>query len=105
MNHLCLSSPKVEVKRSQLFSSKHPSTDDDDETSRNDRKQRVHNRAALDLIGKATPGTFQPSLQIDGTAKLLIKGRSGRWSYDTDRGKKEPFGIMSPMRFRFSSQR
>ena len=23
--------------------------------------------AVLDLIGKATPGTFQPSLQIDGT--------------------------------------
>ena len=23
----------------------------------------------LDLIGKATPGTFQPSLQIDGTAR------------------------------------
>jgi hypothetical protein len=37
-------------------------------------------------IGKATPGTFQPSLQIDGTgAKLLIEALSGRWSYDTDR--------------------
>jgi hypothetical protein len=36
----------------------------------------------LDLIGKATPGTFQPSLQIDGTgAKLLIEALSGRWSY------------------------
>jgi len=56
----------------------------------------------LDLIGKATPGTFQPSLQIDGTgAKLLI----GRWSYDTDRRNKEPFGTTSPTRFRFSSQR
>src|ERR1700752_1061958 len=33
----------------------------------------------LDLIGKATPGTFQPSLQIDGTgAKLLIEALSGR---------------------------
>ena len=31
----------------------------------------------LDLIGKATPGTFQPSLQIDGTdAKLLIEALS-----------------------------
>jgi hypothetical protein len=44
--------------------------------------------AVLDLIGKATPGTFQPSLQIDGTAKLLIKALSGRWSYDTDRREK-----------------
>jgi hypothetical protein len=43
----------------------------------------------LDLIGKATPGTFQPSLQIDGTgAKLLIEALSGRWSYDTDRREK-----------------
>jgi hypothetical protein len=43
----------------------------------------------LDLIGKATPGTFQPSLQIDGTgAKLLIEALSGRWSYDTDRRDK-----------------
>ena len=43
----------------------------------------------LDLIGKATPGTFQPSLQIDGTgAKLLIEALSGRWSYDTERRDK-----------------
>jgi hypothetical protein len=43
----------------------------------------------LDLIGKATPGTFQPSLQIDGTgAKLLIEALSGRWSYDTERREK-----------------
>ena len=43
----------------------------------------------LDLIGKATSGTFQPSLQIDGTgAKLLIEALSGRWSYDTDRREK-----------------
>ena len=43
----------------------------------------------LDLIGKATPGTFQPSLQIDGTgAKLFIEALSGRWSYDTDRREK-----------------
>jgi len=40
----------------------------------------------LNLIGKATPGTFQPSLQIAGTgAKLLIEALSGRWSYYTDR--------------------
>ncbi len=40
----------------------------------------------LDLIGKATPGTFQPSLQIDGTgAKLLIEALSGRWSYKVTR--------------------
>ena len=43
----------------------------------------------LDLIGKPTPGTFQPSLQIDVTgAKLLIEALSGRWSYDTDRREK-----------------
>jgi hypothetical protein len=43
----------------------------------------------LDLIDKATPGTFQPSLQIDGTgAKLLIEALSGRWSYDTERRDK-----------------
>ena len=43
----------------------------------------------LDLIGKATPGTFRPSLQIDGTgAKLLIEALSGRWSYDQSAGKK-----------------
>jgi len=43
----------------------------------------------LDLIGKAAPGTFQPSLQIDGTGpKLLIEALSGRWSYDTDRWEK-----------------
>jgi len=43
----------------------------------------------LDLIGKATPGTFQPSLQIDGTgATLLIEALSGRWSYDTERREK-----------------
>jgi hypothetical protein len=43
----------------------------------------------LDLIGKATPGTFQPSLQIDGTAaKLLIEALSGRWSYEQDRREK-----------------
>ena len=35
------------------------------------------------------PGTFQPSLQIDGTgAKLLIEALSGRWSYETDRRDK-----------------
>ena len=40
----------------------------------------------LDLIGKATPATFRPALQIDGTgAKLLIEALSGRRSYDTDR--------------------
>jgi hypothetical protein len=40
------------------------------------------------LISSA-PGTFQPSLQIDGTgAKLLIEALSGRWSYDTDRRDK-----------------
>ena len=44
----------------------------------------------LDLIDKATPGTFQPSLQIDGTgAKLLIEALSGRWSYDTERRDKK----------------
>ena len=44
----------------------------------------------LDLIGKATPGTFQPSLQIDGTgAKLLIEALSGRWSYDAERRDKK----------------
>jgi len=60
----------------------------------------------LDLIGKATPGTFQPSLQIDGTgAKLLIEALSGRWSYDTIGGKKERFGTTSLTRFRFSYQR
>src|SRR5262245_6862016 len=43
----------------------------------------------LDLIGKATPRLFQPSLQIDGTgAKLLIEALSGRWSYDTERREK-----------------
>jgi hypothetical protein len=43
----------------------------------------------LDLIGKATPGTFQPSLQIERTgAKLLIEALSGRWSYDTERRDK-----------------
>jgi hypothetical protein len=41
-------------------------------------------------IGKATPGTFQPSLQIDGIgAKLLIEALSGRWSYETDRRDKK----------------
>jgi hypothetical protein len=42
-------------------------------------------------IGSArgTPGTFQPSRQIDGTgAKLLIEALSGHWSYDTDRREK-----------------
>ena len=42
-----------------------------------------------DLIGKATPGTFQPSLQIDVTgAKLPIEALSGRWNYDRAAGKK-----------------
>jgi hypothetical protein len=40
-------------------------------------------------IHSATPGTFQPSLQIDGIgAKLLIEALSGRWSYDTERREK-----------------
>ena len=75
--------------------------------------------AVLDLIGKATPGTFQPSLQIDGTgAKLLIEALSGANGLTTASllaldagamtpigGKKEPFGSTSPMRLLFSSQR
>jgi hypothetical protein len=32
-------------------------------------------------------------------AKLLIEALSGRWSYDTDRREKEPFGTTSPTRF------
>ena len=55
------------------------------------RRDRV-----LDLIGKATPGTFQPSLQIDGTSAKLLEARSGRWSYEQDRRDKR---TMSPMRF------
>ena len=52
-------------------------------------KWEARRDGVLDLIGKATPGTFQPSLQIDGTgAKLLIEALSGRWSYDTDRRDK-----------------
>jgi hypothetical protein len=47
------------------------------------RRDRV-----LDLIGKATPGTFQPSLQIDGTSAKLLEARSGRWSYEQDRRDK-----------------
>ena len=44
----------------------------------------------LDLLGKATPGTFQPSLQIDGTgAKLLIEALSGRRSYDMESSGKK----------------
>ena len=39
-----------------------------------------------DLIGKATPGTFRPALQVDGAgAKLLIEALGGRRSYDSDR--------------------
>src|SRR5262245_17542251 len=45
--------------------------------------------AVLDLIGKANPGTFRPTLQIDGTdARLLIEALSGRWSYEQDRRDK-----------------
>jgi len=56
----------------------------------------------LDLIGKATPGTFQPSLQIDGTgAKLLIEALSGRWSYDTDRRDKRTVWLHVANAFRF----
>ena len=54
-----------------------------------DSEWEARRDAVLDLIGKATPGTFQPSLQIDGTgAKLLIEALSGRWSYDTERRDK-----------------
>ncbi len=43
----------------------------------------------LDLIGKATPGKFQPALQLDPTgAKLLIEALSGRWSYESERREK-----------------
>src|SRR5262245_17403166 len=42
--------------------------------------------AVLDLIGRANPGSFRPTLQIDGTdARLLIEALSGRWSYEQDR--------------------
>ena len=44
--------------------------------------------AVLDLIGKATPATFRPALQIDPDAKVLIEALSGRWSYDQDRREK-----------------
>ena len=54
-----------------------------------DSEWEARRDGVLDLIGKATPGTFQPSLQIDGTgAKLLIEALSGRWSYDTERRDK-----------------
>ena len=43
----------------------------------------------LDLIGKATPGMFQPALQIDQSgAKLLIEALSGRWRYESERREK-----------------
>ncbi len=43
----------------------------------------------LDLIGKATPGMFQPALQIDPVdARLLVEALSGRWSYANDRRDK-----------------
>ena len=52
-------------------------------------KWEARRDAVLDLIGKATPGMFQPSLQIDASgAKLLIEALGGRWSYDTDRREK-----------------
>ena len=44
--------------------------------------------AVLDLIGKATPATFRPALQIDADARVLIEALSGRWSYDQDRRDK-----------------
>ncbi len=44
--------------------------------------------AVLDLIGKATPATFRPALQINPDAKVLIEALSGRWSYDQDRRDK-----------------
>jgi len=56
-------------------------------------------RRVLDLIGKATPGTFQPSLQIDGTGAklLLIEALSGRWSYDTDRRERRTVWYRQPV--------
>jgi len=60
----------------------------------------------LDLIGKATSGTFQPSLQIDGTGpSYLSKLSADAGAMTLIGGKKEPFGIMSPTRFLCSSQR
>jgi phage terminase large subunit-like protein len=45
--------------------------------------------AVLDLINKATLGTFRPALQIDPIdGKLLIEALAGRWSYDQDRREK-----------------
>jgi hypothetical protein len=38
----------------------------------------------LDIIGKASPGTFRPALQIDAGVKSLIEAPSGRWSYAHD---------------------
>ena len=57
----------------------------------------------LDLIGKTNPATFRPALQIDSIdARLLIEALG---AFRMIGGIKEPFGTMSPMRFRFSSQR
>ena len=57
----------------------------------------------------ASPSGFidhQREVLIDGTdAKLRIEALSRPWSFDTDRREKEPFGITSPTRFRFLSQR
>jgi hypothetical protein len=44
--------------------------------------------AVLDLVGKATPATFRPALQIDPGAKLLIEALSGRWTNENDRRDK-----------------
>jgi hypothetical protein len=45
--------------------------------------------AVLDLINKATLGTFRPALQIDSIeARILIEALAGRWSYEKDRREK-----------------
>ena len=46
--------------------------------------------AMLDLLAKATPFSFTPMLQIDGTnARLVVDALSGRWSYHKERTDKQ----------------
>ena len=60
----------------------------------------------LDLIGKAVPGHFSRAFKLMGLAPSCLSKRSaGAGAMSRIGGKKEPFGITSPTRFRFSSQR
>jgi hypothetical protein len=60
----------------------------------------------LDLIGKAAPGTFQPSLKSTGLApSCLSKLSADDGAMTPSGGIKERFGITSPMRFLFWFQR